>query len=190
MKEKNKIKEELKNELEELSHSYKKEDIIKRIIYVNTGDVKIGGVDAILKSNAIGSCVVIAAYDSKKKVGALAHVMIPGVSSDRKIFKKTIYAADAIEEMINKMIHQGSNKNDIKACLVGGGNVLNRKDDTICDENIKSITEILNRNHIKIKAKAVGGTVRRSISFDVETGSIYYTEGDSKEKLLWEQIKI
>ena len=165
-------------------------EMIKEIIYVDSGEVKSGGENTILKSNAIGSCVVIAAYDSKKKIGALAHAMVPGASSKRRTLHKTIYTADAIEEMINNMIHDGSNKNDIKACLVGGGNVLERKDDSICDENIKSITELLNRNHIKINAKAVGGTVRRSISFDVETGSIYYTEGDSKEKLLWEQIKI
>lgn len=47
---------------------------MKKIINVFTGEVKAAKENTILKSTAIGSCVVIAAYDAKEMVGALANV--------------------------------------------------------------------------------------------------------------------
>jgi len=162
-----------------------REPMSKRIIDVCTGEVKAGGIDTILKSNAIGSCVVVAAYDSTKKVGALSHIMVPGAAPEGKISRRTRYAADAIEEMLNRMTGLGANKDGIEACLVGGGNVLKREDDTICAANIASINEILIEKQIEIRAKSLGGTERRTISLDVENGTVRITMGDGKEKVLW-----
>ena len=159
---------------------------MKKIIAVYTGEIKASKKDTILKSSAIGSCVVIAAYDAANKVGALAHVMVPGTSPKARTSQKTRYAADAIEEMISKMLSLGVKKDDIQVCLVGAGNVLQREDDTICQEIIDSVIELLNKQNIEIKARAIGGTERKSVSLDVEKGTVYYTEGDRAEKLLWE----
>lgn len=158
---------------------------IQTIIHVPTGEVKVGRSGSILKSNAIASCVVIAAYDSKQKVGGLAHVMVPGNSPEGRTSQTTRYATDAIEELVKRMTQLGVNIDDVEACLVGGGNVLKRKDDTICQDNISSVTNILNEKGIKIRAQAVGGTERRSISLDIEKECVQYTEGDSKRKILW-----
>ena len=81
------------------------------IIYTNTGEVKTGRRNEILKSSGIGSCVVIAAYHPGKKVGVMAHVMLPGVAPERNDIQRTRYAADAIDEVIERMkkVHQGIN---------------------------------------------------------------------------------
>lgn len=163
----------------------KTQDKMNKFINVETGQVKAGRKRSILKSEAIGSCVVITAYDSKKKVGAIAHVMLPGRSLKDGSPHRTRYAADAIDVMINKVVRLGANKDDIEVCLVGGGNVLKRNDDTIGKDNIESVVELLRKKRIKIKAEALGGTKRRSVSLDVERGSISYTEADENEKLLW-----
>ncbi|MHC4464156.1 MAG: chemotaxis protein CheD, partial [Planctomycetota bacterium] len=114
---------------------------MREIIDVNTGEVKVGGEKVVLRSIAIGSCV-IAAYDSEKKIGAMAHVMLPG-SAPKKALERTKYAANAIEEMIYQMTGAGADKDNIEVCLVGGGNVLKKEDDTICRDNIKSTTQLL-----------------------------------------------
>jgi len=180
---KTKSKEQFINELK-LHQPHKQKDKMKKIINVHTGEVK-AGKNTILKSNAIGSCVVIAAYDSTKKLGALAHVMLTGAAPEGKTFQRTRYAADAIEEIINSMILLGAKKDEIEVCLVGGGNVLKREDDTICHDIITSVVELLNEKHIEIRKKAVGGTERRSLTLDIENGIITYTERDSQEKVLW-----
>ncbi|MBD3415055.1 MAG: hypothetical protein GF421_11565 [Candidatus Aminicenantes bacterium] len=157
----------------------------RRIINVQTGEVKTGDKNTILKSNAIASCVVVSAYDSIKEYGALAHIMVPGEASEKKVSHQTRYAKNAINEMIEQMTHMGAEKGRIETCLVGGGNVLKRDDDTIGHENLASVVKLLNEKQIKIRKKAVGGTKRRTILFDIEKGTIHYTEGNSKKMLLW-----
>ena len=157
---------------------------MREIVDVNTGEVKVSGKKIILRSLAIGSCIVIAAYDFKKKIGAMAHVMLPG-SAPEKTLEKTRYAADAIDEMIDKMTQAGSGKDDIEVCLVGGGNVLKRKDDTICEDNIESTTRLLENKQVPVRSTILGGTERKGVFLNVESGTISYTEGNGKEQPLW-----
>jgi len=158
---------------------------MKEVIDISTGAVEATGAGVILRSNAIGSCVVIAAYDSSKKVGALAHIMLPGQAPKDADSESTRYAADAIDKMINRMTRAGANQRDLEVCLVGAGNVLKKQDDTICKDDIESTTELLEKKHIPVRAAVLGGTERKGVSLDVGSGSIFYTEGDGKEKLLW-----
>jgi len=162
---------------------------MKEVIDISTGAVEVAGAGAILRSNAIGSCIVIAAYDSSKKVGALAHIMLPGRAPKDADSERTRYAANAIDEMINRMTRTGANKCDLEVCLVGAGNILKKQDDTICKDNIESTTELLEKKHIPVRAMVLGGTKRKSISLDVGSGSIFYTEGYKKEKLLWKSTR-
>ncbi len=92
-----------------------------KIVDVQIGQVKAGKGKVILKSNAIGSCVAIVAYDAIKSIGALAHVMLPGSAPDKKAVEKTKYTTNAIDAIVSKMSQLGSQKADIEAVLVGGG---------------------------------------------------------------------
>ena len=74
---------------------------------------------------------------------------------------------------------------DLEACLVGAGNVLKKQDDTVCKNNIDSIIKLLKQRNVPVRAAVLGGTERKSISMDIESGSVYYTEGDREEKMLW-----
>jgi len=75
--------------------------------YVNTGEVRSGGPDTILNSGAIGSCIVITAFVSEKKIGAMAHVMLPGEATIKNQLQATRYAANAIEEMLGQLKRLG-----------------------------------------------------------------------------------
>ncbi len=106
----------------------------------------------ILRAIAIGSCVVVAAYDSRTKTAAMAHVMLPGKAPESKSFEKTKYAFNAIDEMLHEMSLKGSIREDIEICLVGGGNVLKKEDDTVCQDNINSTSQIFREKNIPIRA--------------------------------------
>ena len=157
---------------------------MKEFIDVNSGQVKVGTKGTTLRSAAIGSCIVVAAYDSRKSIGAMAHIMLAS-SAPQQHPEKTKYASDALEEMLNQMFEAGSNADDIEVCLVGAVNVLENVDDTICEDNIKSVSTILAEKNIPVRASALGGTERRSVFLDVENGVVSCTEGDKKEKALW-----
>ena len=158
---------------------------MKKVIDVQIGEVKAGRGKLILQSKAIGSCVVIIAYDARRNIGSLAHFMLPGRAPAKKTIEKTKYAADAIDAIVSRMARLGSKKDDIEAVLVGGGNILNREDDTICQANIESATQILKEKNIPVRAQAVGGTARRSVALGVERGIVSYSEGNSGETELW-----
>ena len=162
----------------------------QKVSDVQIGQVKAGRGKVILQSKAIGSCVAIVAYDATKHIGALAHIMLPGrAPTKKKREERTKYAANAIDAIVSRMSKLGSKKDNIEAALVGGGNILNREDDTICNANIESTLELLAKKGLKVTAQAVGGTVRRSVSLDVESGKMFYTEGHGNENMLWESEK-
>lgn len=144
-----------------------------------------GANDMILRSDAVGSCVVIAAYAQKKKVGSLAHIMLPGRSPGKCLDQKTRYAADAIEAMLKDLNNLAVDIADIEVCLAGGANVLKRSDDTIWKENIDSVIELLKEKDIKIKAKALGGSESRSVAFDIERGIVSCRTGN-REGSVWD----
>lgn len=154
--------------------------------YVNTGEVHTGGAYTLLNSGAIGSCVVITAYDSEKKIGAMAHIMLPGLFQAKNELHDTRYAVHALEEMLGQLKKYEIKKENIEVCLVGGANVLRRENDTIGKDNLESVEKLLLENHIKIKARSIGGFERRTVLFDIEKGRIYYTVGDSRQEILWQ----
>jgi len=157
---------------------------MKKIINVSTGEVKLGLGDTILRSSAIGSCIVIVAYNLSEKAGVMAHVMLPGSAPEDGI-DKTRYAADAINQLIDIMPGAKLPKSNIEACLIGAANVLKIKDETICQANIDSITNILKEKNISVKALVLGRAMRKTVSMDIGTGFICYTEGNREEKVLW-----
>ncbi len=162
------------------------ENPVEVMQYVNTGEVFTGGIETILNSGAIGSCVVITAFDPVKNVGAMAHVMLPGVCPLKNHLNPCRYAANAIEEMLSKLKKVGVKKENVDVCIVGGANVLKRENDTIGKDNLDSVEKLLLEKQIEIIAKEIGGFERRTVFFDVVKGCIFYTVGDSKQKILWQ----
>lgn len=161
-------------------------DESKILIYVNTGEVRSGSPDTILNSGAIGSCVVITAYDPEKKNGAMAHVMLPGTVPSKNQMNSTKYAANAIAELLSQMKSPDSKPENLEICIVGGANVLKRENGHIGEDNLISVKMLLHEKQLEIKAQSIGGLERRTVIFDIEMACIFYTVGDSKQKVLWQ----
>jgi chemotaxis protein CheD len=158
---------------------------MNKVIDVNTGEVKGCNDSSVLRSVAIGSCIAIAAYSLRDRAGALAHIMLPGKARE-STDEKTRYAIDGVDKLLEIMKGFGVDHADIEVCLVGAGNVLEKHDDTICQSNIKSVTEIMAEKNIPVKATVLGGVKRKSLMMDVVSGKVTYTEGDGRETFLWQ----
>jgi len=125
---------------------------------------------------AIGSCVVVVAYDRYKKVGGLAHAMLPGRSPNGASKNRTKYAEDIVDILLNALKKAGANIEDSEVTLVGGANVLGVGN--ISEQITGSVLNYLKRLNIKPKKKKLGGTQRRSVSLDIDSGKMFYSEGD------------
>lgn len=156
------------------------------IINVSTGEIKIAEGNQTLISHAIGSCIVVSTYDKTNKIGAMAHIMLPGSAPNQHRMSERKYAKNAIDFMTTVLIKLNINPQELPFCLVGGGNVLQKENDIICKDNIESTTNILNKYNYAIVAQETGGILRRTCRLSLETGQFFYTEGDSSEKLLFD----
>jgi len=156
---------------------------MKKIEYVNTGEIACGAENVILNSGAIGSCVVVVVFDKEKRLGAMAHIMLPGKSPNNPK-PSTKYAADAISILHEYFLETTSNFENLVCCIAGGANVLHKKNDSLCHDIIKSVEEEISKNKFSISKKSVGGTLRRTVQFDTYTGEVYYTIENSGLKLL------
>lgn len=153
----------------------------KKVKYALTGEVKFGDKDNILDSGAVGSCIVVTAYDRKNMIGGMAHIMLPGASPEQEE-EKTKYAHDALIELFKKI---DPDKNELEICVIGGANVLQKEDDRICENIQQSVTELLKERKITINKMSLGGTQRRSVSFRIYDGSVYCSTGNENKKLFF-----
>ena len=157
----------------------------RRVVDVMTGEIAEGAEGCQLHASALGSCIAIATYAPLVHHGVLAHVMLPGQAPPRCPDRPTRYAADAIVAILERMAARGAKAAELVVCLAGAGNVLNREDDTICRDNIASVTALLSAHGIVPVATSLGGNLRRSLTLDVTSGRFTVAEGDSPERELW-----
>lgn len=162
---------------------------MKETITVFTGEVKTSNQTAVLKSSPIGSCVVVVLFDENCKHGGMAHIMLPDKAPEKENTVTGRYAQNAICQLIDELTAHGVNTKKLNAVVVGGGNVLKRENDTICINNLKSVSQLLEKNKIEVVAGSVKGTERKSVRFDIQNGLIFYTCGDGREELLYQIIR-
>jgi chemotaxis protein CheD len=120
----------------------------------------------------LGSCVAVCLYDQELKQGGINHYMLPlwngqGLASPR-------YGNIAIERLIERMVALGSKKDNLKAKVFGGGEVLETNLDSfhIGQRNIAIAMELLAEHGIPVVAKSVGGKQGRKIEYNTATGEV------------------
>ena len=140
-------------------------------------DYKAAKSPAILITLGLGSCVGVVLYDNLKKVGGLAHVMLPDSSlSNQKNFNPGKFADTAIEALIEDMLKFGASRNNIVSKIAGGAQMFKLKADSnimqIGKRNVEAVRAKLQQLNIKIIAEDVEGNYGRTIEFYCETGEL------------------
>ena len=157
--------------------------------YVSAGELCTAREEGLLCSTPLGSCIALIAYDPVAKAGGMAHIMLPGKSPKNGVLNK--YAENAIPALLDAMFLHGANKKNIRIGIIGGANVLQKKDDSLVESIINSVIKTIEDLKIPIIASSLGGHERRSASLNISRGELFYTIGDSKNILLcafFEQI--
>lgn len=141
-------------------------------ITVGIADMKIAQGSGILITYALGSCIGLCFHDPRLKLGALLHIMLPlNMETGRKNPMK--YADTGIRETLRQMEAKGASKSRMTVKIAGGakmfevngGNLGN-----IGQRNIESVHLILRKEGLRLAAEDVGGTVARTLLFDVVSG--------------------
>ena len=141
-------------------------------LVIGIADMKMTQGEGMLVTYALGSCIGICLHDPKLKLGALVHIMLPlNMETGRKNPMK--YADTGIRETIKQMEAKGASRSRITAKIAGGAMMF--KDGSgslgnIGQRNIESVRVKKKKEGIRLLKEDVGGTVARTLLFDVNSG--------------------
>lgn len=139
---------------------------------IGIADMKMARNEGMLITYALGSCIGICLYDQKIKLGALIHIMLPlNMETGRTNTMK--YADTGIRNTIKMMEAKGASRVRLTAKIAGGAKMFEIPGGTfgnIGQRNIESVHMILKMEGIRLLKEEVGGTVARTLLFDVSNG--------------------
>ena len=120
----------------------------------------------------LGSCVAVCLHDSVLGIGGINHYMLPYWNGQGLASPK--YGNIAIEKLIEKMLFLGCKKENLRAKVFGGGEVIEviNNQFQIGDRNIKVAQEMLRDYGIAIAGSSLGGKLGRKIEFNTQTGEV------------------
>ena len=147
---------------------------------VRMGELKTGGSDDCFRS-LLGSCIGLAIYDLRAKVGGLAHVMLPSSTGHGGPPGK--FADTAIAEMISRLETAGGRRERFTAKIVGGARMFESSAESgIGEQNIDAVSRGLHDQRIPILGSDCGGTSGRRMVFTVATGRVVIEAVGSESK--------
>jgi chemotaxis protein CheD len=125
--------------------------------------------DSHLVAYGLGSCIGLAVWDPRTKVGGLAHFMLPNgpanaanpvkfIDSGLGTFLKAVEAKGAV---LNRSILKAAG--GAAMLTVGGGLAIGKR-------NAEAITAALSERGLSLTATALGGTAGRTVQLEVVDG--------------------
>ena len=143
----------------------------KKLI-IGIADMNMAKGEGMLVTYALGSCIGICLHDPVLKLGALVHIMLPvNMEAGRKTPMK--YADTGIRETLRLMESKGASRNRITAKIAGGAKMFEVGSSSlgnIGQRNIESVHINLKKEGIRLLKEDVGGSVARTLLFDVNSG--------------------
>jgi len=157
------------------------------VIVVGMADLKVAKHPDILTTLGLGSCVGITLYDASKKIGGLAHVMLPTYKGfeGQNIAK---FADSALIELVNQLARIGAPRGSLVAKIAGGAHMFGRTHNNdmlkIGERNASASIAILKQLGIPVKANDTGGSHGRTIELHMDTGALKIRTVGAGEKFI------
>jgi len=155
------------------------------LINVGVAQVKMGNSTATLRT-ILGSCVGICIYDRMKKIGGMAHILLPNDTTNGAMPEK--YADTAIPLMVNMLLKEGAKRDFMSAKIAGGASMFKFDSNITLGQigmrNVEETRKILAKLGIPIVDEDIGGSVGRVIDFFLDDGRLK-VKAANQEKFLY-----
>ena len=140
-------------------------------ITIGIADMKLARGQGMLITYALGSCIGICLHDPLLKLGAMVHIMLP-VNMETNRTNTMKYADTGLRETLRQMEAMGANRTRITAKIAGGAKMFETAGSlgNIGQRNIESVHLNLKKEGIRLLKEDVGGSVARTLLFDVNSG--------------------
>ena len=142
-------------------------------VTVGIADMKLLQGNGILITYSLGSCIGLCFHDPRLKLGALLHIMLPlNMEAGRTHPMK--YADTGIKETLRQMEIRGASRARMTVKIAGGAKMFavagGGSLGNIGQRNIESVQAIMRRENLRLIGQQIGGTVARTLLFDVVSG--------------------
>jgi len=147
-----------------------------KLLVVGVGDYRVTNErDHCLVTYALGSCVGVAAYDQRFKVGGLLHFKLP--SSDLNQAKAAshpgVFGDTGLTAFLEELFGLGATKPSLNIRLVGGAKSLSSSDFfNIGERNLILARRFLWMNGLIVSGEDTGGSDYRTVRLEMATGRV------------------
>ncbi|MFA6217891.1 MAG: chemotaxis protein CheD [Candidatus Omnitrophota bacterium] len=147
-----------------------------KTIEVNMAQMEISDAPAKLITRGLGSCLGITMYDASRKIGVMAHPMLPDIEKARIKSNPSRFVNSAITRMVEELEKRGVQRDSIVTKLFGGAHMFGFiASDSILNvgqKNLEVAVATLKTLDIKIEAQETGGSFGRTIELNLEDGKV------------------
>lgn len=134
----------------------------------------------VLVTYSLGSCVGLAMWDSKVKVGGLLHAMMPLSSADpqKAAANPAMYTDTGVAALLQAMFDRGATRGTLVARVAGASSSMDGSGlFRIGERNEMVLRRLLWKNDILIASSDCGGSASRTMVLEVGTGRVYLKTG-------------
>jgi chemotaxis protein CheD len=134
------------------------------------GEMSVTAGDGELRT-LLGSCIGLALHDRRRKIGGLAHIVLP--SARERTDRPGKFADTAIPALIEQMERLAGGELNLIAKMAGGASMFpSTAAGNIGAQNSEACETLLGVLRIPIVSKDCGGTQGRRMAFDTATGRV------------------
>jgi chemotaxis protein CheD len=148
--------------------------------------MKVGREADTLVTHALGSCLGLMIYDPVARVGGLLHAMLPQakINPEKAETNPLMFVDTGVPALFEKVYALGGEKGRLIVKAAGCARPLQSGEMfRIGERNYTVLRKMLWKNNVLLAAEAVGGTVSRTVYFDLSNGTVSVCCGGAKEAL-------
>lgn len=147
-----------------------------RRLVVKVADLAVGQGDDELVTVGLGSCVAIMLHDPERRIGGLAHVLLPSRALTRHVDRPAKFPHAAVPTLLEQMMALGASQRRIVARLAGGAsmfaNLAAPGTIQMGERNLVATRQVLRAHHLPLVAEATGGDYGRSVRLWCDSGRV------------------
>lgn len=142
------------------------------LVEVAVGELAVATHPERLMTPALGSCVGVAIWDPVRRLGGLAHVMLPAPSRTTPDPESSRFATWAVPELVRLLVKAGSKRRSLCAKIAGGAAMF-RSDSETVPVGVRNVAEVrrqLELEGIPLSAEDTGGSHARTVVLHLDSG--------------------
>ena len=144
-------------------------------LVVGISDMKLSrNPGDVIVTYSLGSCLGVAIYDPKARIGGMVHCLLPSAAAAREKARANpfMFVTTGVAMTVRRLVDLGANKARLVFKVAGGANM---RKDRLFDtglRNYDALVTLMERNNRRLDAVDVGGTIPRTLFLYLDTGRV------------------